>query len=232
MAIDLTGRLRDLTVLGSNGLPFLTERWQRVAGVDPSLWTEDFAGLTGTITRSEAEEPYLKVILAGVANADVARLYTTQKWQLAPDTWGLNTFQKSLIMEWECKFATVDDIDNATFFMGLSAGAAADRTAMNIAGFILTANALNAITDDAGAETVNAVGAPVLTNWMKLSMVIYSACIEFYVNEVLQVRHTTADAEDLPDVNAHGMFYVPQEAGANGGELHLSTVSIRPGVIA
>jgi len=213
MAIDEKGKLNQLITMNSVGLPVLMETWQRAAGIDPALWNIGLAGTTGTVVRSEAEEPYQKVILAGAANADVARLYTTVKWQLAPDTWGLNTFQKALVMEWECKFAVVAAIENTTFFMGLAAGAAATRAAMNLAGFCLTADALNALTDDGGAETVSAVGAPVVTNWMKLTVLAYRGCIEFYVNEVMRARHTTAAPdENLPDVNVYGMFYLPQEA--------------------
>lgn len=226
--IDQIGRLKKIENLVSVGLPYLIETWQDVLGIDPTVWTVDVGGTTGTITRDITEEPYQKVILAGAANADTARLHTVQEWQLGPDTWGANTFNKVLIMEWETKFDTVADIDNSVFFMGLAAGVAATRATMNIAGFILTADVLNAITDDGIAETVSAVGAPVLTNWMKLSIVAYNAIIEFWVNEVMQARHDTT--QNLPDVNAHGMFYLPQEAGANGGELHVSTISIRPGM--
>jgi len=232
MAIDLEGQLKQLKILAQLGLPYLSETWQDILGIDAAVWTIDLGGTTGTVARNIAEEPYQKVILGGPANSDEARLYTVASWQLAPDIWGLNTFIKALIMEWECKFDTVASIDNAEFFMGLSAGAAAVRTSMNLAGFILTADALNAITDDGGAETVSAVGAPVITNWMKLKIVAYPACIEFWVNEVMRARHTTsAPDQNLPDVNAHGQFYVQQEAAANGGELHLGTVNIRPGVI-
>ena len=226
--IDEEKQLKDLRTLASLELPSLTETWQDA--IDAAIWSQVLVA-TGTVTRDITEQPYKKVVLAGTANSDTARILTVASWQLAPDTWGLNTIQKSLTMEWECKFDTVASIDNTVFFMGLGAAVGATRTATNIAGFILTADALNAITDDSVGETVSAVGAPVLTNWMKLKIVAYSACIEFYVNEVMQARHTTAAGEDLPDVNAYGIFYVPQEAAANGGELHVAPVSIRPGVI-
>jgi hypothetical protein len=132
-------------------------------------------------------------------------------------------------MEWEAKFASVASIDNALFFMGLSASNVATRATDNIAGFILTADALNCITDDGGGEVVGAVGAPVLTNWHKYGIVAYPGVIEFYVDEVMQDRHLTV--ENLPDVNAHLMFYLPQEVAANSGELHVAMISIRPGVI-
>ncbi len=231
MSIDEKGYLEKLVLQNQKGLPYLMETWQRAAGIDPALWAINLHGTTGLVTRSEAEEPYQKVIMSSQANDDESRLYTQAKWQLAPDTWGLNTFQKALIMEWECKFAVVADILNANFFMGLAAGAAADRTSMNLAGFILTGDALNVLTDDGGAETVSAVGAPVLTNWIKLTILVFPACIEFYVNEVLAARHTTADAENLPDVNVYGMFYLPAEGAAFTGELHLANINIRPEVI-
>lgn len=229
--MDVAGKLNRLITLNSIGMPQLFETWQRRAGIDPAIWSINLHGTTGTVVRDESEDPYQKVVLDGPANADEARLYTNMKWQLAPDTWGLNTIQKALVMEIECKFAAVASIDNPTFFMGLSAGVAADRTAMNLAGWILTADALNAITDDGIGETVSAVGAPVLTNWMKVTILAYGACIEFYVNEVMQARHTTSEGEDLPDMNVYGMFYLPQEAGLNSGQLHLSNISLRPGVI-
>ncbi|KKM98609.1 hypothetical protein LCGC14_1156130 [marine sediment metagenome] len=227
--LDEKGYFDKLITLNQKELPSLTETWQDA--IDAAIWSQVLVA-TGTVTRDISEQPYQKVVLAGTANADTARLLTTVSWQLAPDTWGLNTFQKSLVMEWECKFDTVASIENTGFFMGLGAAVGATRAATNIAGFILTADALNVITDDAVGETVSAVGAPVLTNWMKLKILAYGACIEFYVNEVMQARHTTAAGEDLPDVNAYGIFYVPQEAGANGGELHVATTNIRPGVIA
>lgn len=228
--IDPRGRLSRLRTLVSTGLPYLSETWQDVLGIDATTWTTVKGG-TGDVARSVAEEPYQKVLLSGPANGDTARLHTVQEWQLAPDTWGPNTINKILIMEWEAKFDVVASIDNALFFMGLSAIALATRASANIAGFILVADALNSITDDGVGETTKAVGAPTLTNWNKYAIVAYNGMIEFYVNEVMQARHTTTDGEDLPDVNAHGQFYLPQEAGANGGELHVGTVSIRPGVI-
>lgn len=231
MTIDLIGRLDKLENLVSLGLPYLIETWQDVLGIDVTIWTTAVTG-TGAVARSIAEEPYQKVILSGPANADTARLYTVQEWQLAPDTWGINTFNKLLIMEWEVKFNVVASIENTTFFMGLSAVNNATRASTNIAGFILTGDALNAITDDGVGETVSAVGGPTITNWNKLAIVAYNNVIEFWVNETMQARHTTIPgAETLPDVNAHGMFYLPQEAAANGGELHIATVNIRPGVI-
>ena len=232
--LDRIGQLRRIEELLGIGLPYLIETWQDPLGIDPTVWTQVLtAGGTITDPPSLAEEPYHKVILAGAATGDAARLRTVHQWQLAPDTWGTNTFNKLLIAEWEAKFDGVVDIDQATFFMGLSAIALATRASTNIAGFILDgAGALNSITDDAIGETAKAVGAPVLTNYHKYTILAYNAIIEFYVDEVMQARHTTTDGEDLPDVNAHGQFYIAQNGGGGGsGELHVATTNIRPGAI-
>jgi len=232
MSIDELGRIKRIETLASVGLPYLAETWQ-AAAIDATVWTQVLtAGGTITDPPDLTEEPYQKVVLAGAATGDAARLNTIHEWQLAPDIWGANTFNKLLIMEWEAKFAVVADIDNATFFMGLSAIPLATRASPNIAGFILTAGDLNSITDDATGETAKAVGTPVLTTWHKYGIVAYNKIIEFYVDGAMAARHTTTDAEDLPDMNCYGQFYIAQNGGGGGsGELHVATVSIRPGVI-
>lgn len=233
--IDERGRLEYLIKNTSYGLPYMIETWQDVLGIPGSVWATATGGTgPGTVTWSIAEEPYHKVILAGAGNDDdTSRLYTVLQWQLAPNLWGINTFNKLLIMEWEVLMANVSEMDNATCFLGLSSGVADTRASNNIAGFILTDDALNCISDNGGSETVAAVGAPTLTNWNKLKIVSYRNVIEFWVNETMQVRHeTTPVDEDLPDVNVHGMFFLDQEAlGAGTGEIHIGEVSIRPGVL-
>jgi len=230
MSIDNDGILRRIQTLASVGLPYLGETWQKA--IDAGVWTIDLGGTTGSVTRDVTEEPYQKVIMAAAAVDDTARLHTVDKWQLAPDVWGPNTFNKLLIMEWEAKFVVPADILETDFLMGLTAGAAAVRTSMNIAAFILDgAGVLNSLTDDGGAETAKAVGAPVLTDWHKYGIAAYNGIIEFYVDEAMQARHTTTAGEDLPDMNVHGMFFCPAEAAAFTGELHVANVSIRPGVI-
>ncbi len=228
--IDLAGRVRNLEVLASVGLPYLTETWQ--SAIDAAVWTINLGGLTGSVARDITEEPYQKIVLESAAINDVPRIYTVHEWQLAPDTWDVNTFNKLLIMEWEAKLVVPADILETKFFMGLAASNAAERDSNDIAGFILDgAGVLNSLTDDGGAETAKTVGTPVLTNWHKYKIVAYSACIEFWVDEVMQARHTTAAAEDLPDMNVHGLFYCPAEAAAFTGELHVGITNIRPGVI-
>ena len=108
MSMDLEGQVKELKILSQVGLPYMIETWQGV--IDPLVWTIALGGTTGTVLRDITEEPYQKVILTGPANDDEARLYTIQEYQLGPDTWGQNTFNKALVMEWECKFDTVAGI--------------------------------------------------------------------------------------------------------------------------
>lgn len=233
--IDERGRLEYLIKNTSYGLPYLIETWQGVA-IDVSVWTTVLTA-GGTVTRSVAEEPYQKVILDCVATADAARLHSVQEWQLAPDTWATNTFNKLLIMEWEAKLVDVDDIDEDEFLMGLTAIPLAIRTSNDIAVFILdpAADALHGLTDTGGAETSTAIpSAPDVTAWHKYGIVAYRNIIEFWLDEVMEVRHTSTPApdQDLPDINAHGNFLITTDGlGAGAAELHVATVSIRPGVL-
>lgn len=236
MTIDLTGKLDYLVRNTSYGLPYMIETWQGAA-IDATVWTQVLTA-GGTVTRSVAEEPMQKVILDCVATADAARLHTVQEWQLAPDTWAANTFNKLLIMEWEARLVDVDDIDEDEFFMGLTAIPLAIRTSNDIAAFILdpAADALHALTDTGGAETSTAtlLTAGELVTWHKYAIIAYPNAIEFWVDEVMNVRHTTTPApdQDLPDINAHGNFLITTDGvGAGAAELHVGTINIRPGVI-
>jgi len=224
--IDERGRLNYLIKNTSYTLPYLMETWQ--AAINAAVWTTVLGG-TGTVTRDITEEPYQKVILDGPANADTARIYTVAEWQMAPTLWGANTFNKLLIMEWEAKFVTVASIENTEFFMGLAAGAAATRSAMNMVGFCLQGDALYSLTDNGGVEDSQAIAGITLTNWNKYAVVAYNGILEFWVNETMEIRNATA--ADQPDYNMHGMFYLEEEAGANSGELHVAHTNIRPGVI-
>lgn len=212
-------------------LPNLIETWQDgAAALLGPAWTV-VTGAGGTVTFSAAAEPYQEALLAGAAPGDTARLHTTWEWQLGPDTWGPATIQKKLIMEWEAVIDNVADIENLTFFMGLGALAATTRASNDIAGVILTGDAYYFITDDGGAETVTALpSAPATGERHKFKLVSYEGgVIELWCDEALEVTHTTAAGENLPDVNAHGQFYCEQEAGGGGaGVLHIGPNSVRP----
>ncbi|GAG11610.1 unnamed protein product, partial [marine sediment metagenome] len=101
--------------------------------------------------------------------------------------------------------------------------------------FILSGDALFALTDTGGAETATAIpSVPTLTAWHKYKILAYRNAVEFWVDGVMEVRHTTTPGpdEDLPDINAHGNFLITTDGvGVGAAELHIATISIRPGVL-
>lgn len=202
---------------------YMLETWQ--AAIDEGVWTSATGG-TGAVTRDVTEEPIQKVVLSGPANADTARLYTVKEWQFDPLAQLARTV-KGLYVSWEAKFATVASIENTKFFMGLSSdGAASDRSSNNLTGFFLNSDVLNAIIDDAGSESTATVGGPTLTSWHKFEIRCGTACrtitsdrVELIIDNTLQAAWTTTN---VPHMNAALLFYLEQEAAANGGELHIA----------
>lgn len=234
--IDETGKFKDLAqgILALQGDALFFEDWGKEDSsvIDTEKWAIVCSG-TGLASRSEATT-YVYANLTGATNSDTSRIRTNRRWRFGPDSWNTNSLVRKLVIEWEVQMATVASLDNTVCFMGFGNTSTATRAVDNIAGFILTADALNAITDDGGAETVSALGAPVLTNWHKLRMEVYpsyrtgawSGQVDFYVDEVLQATHTTAAAENLPDQMMYLHFYAAQEAAANGGIVRIGPVKV------
>lgn len=216
--IDVIGLFHALITLSSAGKSNLVETWQDVTppGIDPNIWATVLTG-TGGVARNTAEAGYLKVILTGPTNADTARLHSVAQFPATPTLMGANVIYKRFIFVWEAKFATVASIDNTHFLMGLAPSAVATRATNELIAFILTADALNSLTDDGGAETVNAVGAPVLTNWHLYAVEVYHGGVVFYIDGAAVAQHVT----NLPDQNWYLTWYLPQEAAANSGQLHV-----------
>lgn len=219
--IDQVGLNHLMVPLLHAGQNSLREGWQDATppGIDTNIWAETLTG-TGGRARDLTEAPHQKQVLTGPANADTARLYSVHRWSCGPTVWGSNLLYKRFLFGWEVKFASVASIDNTHFFMGLAPSAVATRATNELIGFILTADALNSLTDDGGVETVNAVGAPVLTNWHLLTIEVYAGGIVFYIDGAAVAQHTT----NLPDYAFHLTWYLPQEAAANGGELHIGAL--------
>ena len=224
--IDVIGLYHLLISLNASGKSSLSESWQDATppGHDVNIWTE-VAGGTGGAARDATEVGYLKQLFTGPANADTARLHSVHQWPVAPTLWGAEMMYKRFVLIWECKFVTVASILNggpatAGFFMGLAPSTVATRATQELIGFVLTADALNSLTDDGGTETLSAVGAPVVTNWHLLAIECYAAGVNFYVDGAVAAQHTT----NIPDENYYLTWYVPQEVAANGGQLHLGAL--------
>lgn len=217
--IDEIGLQHLLIPMMHGGQNALKEGWQDPVFPDPGLWVTAVAA-TGAVNRDLTEAPHQKIVLTGPANADTARLYSLYRWTCGPTIWGSNLAYKRFIFAWEAKFDVVASIDNTHFLMGLAPTIAATRATNEQISFILTADALNTLTDDGGAETVTVVApAPVLTNWHFYAIEVYAGGVVFYVDGVA-VQHTT----NLPDIAFYLTWYLPQEAAANGGELHVGAL--------
>lgn len=231
-SIDLEQRIRDLAerqltieqLLEAGSVLYEDWRKEESSVVDERKWKVAGTG-TGTIRRNigvSTTTPKFYVALSGTTNGDTMRLRSNRRWDVGPDTWGTNTIYRKLIIEWEARIGTVASAENTTFFMGLGLLTTATRASNHLIGFILTADALNSITDDGTGETVSAVGAPAVANLHKLRLEIRAGgIVDFYVDETLQATHTT----NLTDQAMYLMFYQPQEAAASGASLEVGSIA-------
>jgi len=184
----------------------LYEGWQDEAGIDNTVWTVADPATGVAWTRGPADG-YLRAFSTPAAN-ETCRLRSNQAWPFMPDTYGANTILRKSILEFELKLTNVANIDNTLAFFGLS-GVLSDRQSQDLIGWALLADALQSLTDDGGAETVNTGFGETLTNWNKLKIEACAGHVKFYLNEVLVADHTT----NLPDDPLYVNFFVDTEAG-------------------
>jgi len=208
----------DLNVPRAN----LFEGWQDEAGIDAAVWTVTDPATGGAWTRGAVGQ-YLMAVTSPNANEN-ARLRSNVRWLCSPLTYDEHQILQSLSMEFECYLQLVANIDNANFFMGLTDGTTDTRTGNNIIGFGLIADALQTITDDAGAETVNTGFGETLTAYNKFKIYVANNSVKFYLNETEIAEHTT----NFPNASMYMNFYYPTEAGG-ASILSLGTIRIWTG---
>ena len=225
--IDEIGILKDLLRMNSQAKEALTEHWQNEIGISPARWGTTTTG-TGAVARSVADPPYLKVVLTGTTNADTARLYGIQRWLCAPDEDDANYLKEAIIratyLEFEAKFDTVASILNTAFFMGFGDTQAVTEGSNNIVGFALDASDdLIAVCNDGTGPTVSAAiqTTAQIANWHKYRIEVkLPEEINFYVDG----EHQASIVASLPNYAMFPNWYLPQEAGANGAELHVGSI--------
>jgi hypothetical protein len=188
-------------------LPSLSETWQEETGISEDLWLLTQPA-TGTPWARTAAGAYLEASCIPALN-ETARMVSTMRWIVAPDTYGDNTVIRKMVFEFSMKLTNVANLDNTLCFFGLTPGQADTRATNGIAGFALLADALQTVTDDAGAETVNTGFGETLTNWNKFRMEIYAGHVKFFLNGTQIADH----AANLPDAPAYIDFYFDTEAG-------------------
>lgn len=228
MGIDSLGARHQLIKMGPRPVLNLYEAWQDEAGIDTTIWTTVVTG-TGTVARSVAEPPYLKVILAGAAALDTARLHGDQRWFCNPDT-GLagylkNSILKTLHMEFEAKIINVDKVLNTDFFMGLASIQAAVEATNNIVGLILDAsdNMRFLSADAVGSTSIGAViDAADVDDWHKFEIITSPGQVQLLINGA-SAGITTAN---LPETAMYPVFYLPQENAAGAPALHVAIIRI------
>lgn len=203
-------------------LPYITETWQDVLGIDFTIWdTTDILG-TGAVVRTVAADVQY-ALLSGPAAADHARLRSVQQWQFAPDYFANpNWIYDRLTHEWEGYLGTLAGLDQANFFMGLGSAQLATRVTNDIAGFGVTGGVFQAITDDGGVETVTPLAAVTFDAWHKFKVAAWPGLVRFTVDEVLLATHVLT----LPEAMMYLQYYLPQ--GAGGATLRIGINGIDP----
>jgi hypothetical protein len=185
----------------------LYEGWQDEAGISAVTWTVTNPATGGAWNRG-AVGAYLMAVSSPNASEN-ARLRSNQRWVCAPSVYAPNQVIRRFILEFECYLQLVGNVDNANFIMGLTNTTASTRATNNLIGFGLIGDALQTITDDGGAETVNTGFGEAMTDLNKFKIDIYANTVDFYLNETRIARHTT----NLPNAALYPNFYYPTEAG-------------------
>lgn len=200
--------------------PVLSEFWASDnAGIDGNMWVTA-VGSAGTVTRIVTDTDFLKVRLNTVdaVDASTARLRTVVLFRATPTNYTTSGTPKRLRIQWEAKFVGAANIDNATFFMGLSSNTTATRATTDIIGYGLSADAIQTVTDLGGVEGTNLPGGITLTNRNEYAIEITRIAgvntVEFFINDTLVATHNTA--ANIPDVNAYWFAFTDNEAAAGG----------------
>jgi hypothetical protein len=223
---DATGAVQQITagtnfvILSNNSLSILDiitltaapsinfyEGWQDETGIDPLVWTVTDPATGGAWARG-AVGAYLMAVVSPNANEN-GRLRSNQRWVCVPTVYDTNQILRRFTLEFESYLQLVANVDNTNFFMGLTNAVGATRASNNIIGFGMVGDALQTITDDGGAETVNMGFGETMTDLNKFKIDIYRDSVDFYLNEALIARHIT----NLPNAPMYLNFYYPTEAG-------------------
>lgn len=214
---DITDLLPFLQAQRRMGTLVSLAEWWMGMGVDMTIWLP--GGVTSVFI-TIAEAAYQKVIFAPAAGVD-SRLVSVQTWPVGAFTTA-RRIARGFLLTFEARLVNVANIDNTTFFLGLSPGMGSTRLTDNIIGFGLLGDALRTITDLGGVETVGVPAGIVLTEWNKYRIYVRAdGSVQFLINEAVSVVHTT----NIPLGNFFLQLYVDNEAAVQG-ELHLGPIVV------
>ena len=200
------------TASNSGGPMKLHETWG--GAIDTTnQWTRTLGG-SGTATVGTLSG-WRQLPLASAATTDtvsvIARFAATNPIGLAAAM--TDAIYKRAVMEWECRFLNVANMDNSKTAMLITYGATGTRDDNGAAGFVLDGDLLQTLTDNAGTEELNAVTpAPTLTVVNLLRIEVDTTGMDFYVNDSLVKRHSTS--ANLPTAALQPAFYNVSDAAA------------------
>jgi len=190
----------------------LYEGWQNELGIDLTIWTLTNPAFGAAWARGVVGENLMAYAIPNAS--ENARIRSNQRWIVDPSLYGANKILRKFNVEFEFQLAgaaSLANLDNVNFFMGLTPAVGSIRTTPNIIGFGLigAGNALQTVTDAGGAETVNTGFGENLILTNKLKMAISLNSVKFYLNEV-EIANHIANAPDLP---MYLNFYFPTTVG-------------------
>lgn len=190
----------------------LFEGWQDELGIDFTLWSLTHPATAWSRGAGAGVAAPFLVATAPLLLNEVSQLVGNQRWQIAPDTWGVNTIVRQTILEFEMTTTLVANLDNAVCFWGLTPAQANNRASNNIIGLGLVGDALQTVTDLAGVETVNTGFGEDLATYNKFRIEILAVAgvgtVLFYLNETLIATHIT----NLPDLPMYPNWQFDTEA--------------------
>jgi hypothetical protein len=189
------------------------EGWQDEAGIDLTRWTVTNPATGGAWVRGAVGQ-YLMAVVSPNAGEN-GRLRSNQRWTLSPSVYGANQVIRKFVLEFESYLQGVANIDQANFILGLTNTIGSTRVTNNLIGWGLTANVLQCITDDGGAETVTASPGTVMNDLNKFKIEVSLDSVVFSVNEVVVATHITTVPNTLPNIPAWLNFYYPTGVGAS-----------------
>ena len=196
----------------SDYFQYLSEQWATSENEFTGMWNRDTTG-SATITRVNTDVDMPKCSLT-VPASNTARLRSLFTFRATPSKFSNTnntTMVRGVFLEFEAKFTNVANIDNASFFMGLSDSTSGVRTTADIIGFRLSSDAIQAINDSSGTETVTAISNITLTDRNLFKISITEGQVEFWINGNQVATHTT----NLPDTLPYLMFYCASEGGGS-----------------
>jgi len=183
-----------LLKINSSKINWVEETWQTIYledhKPDPRIWSvidPSTANTWGLFIYDGSPMMMSIPAAAQTARLGMLLLFVNPASTLSPSTKMIDR----LLIEWEMIFANVANIDSTLAFYGLGASYASNRGFDDIAGFAITAGALQTVTDLGGTESTNTGFGETLTNRNIFGIQISSGAVDFYLNKVRIARHTT-----------------------------------------